>query len=282
MRRLVVCLWATACVPAESDGTTAETSGSSTAGSGASTSASNTTDASPETSGSGAPTTAASDTGLADDTSTGEPASSSSGGGGPRVPGDCHTLLLEDPSTPDGVYSLHRGGDPQAPTFDAYCDMSTAGGGWTLVGRSVPGDWGDLPFGWTEATGDLANQEEPYSLDAAGQQLQFTEVLVGSRTAGVTWDGNAYALTVPPNFVYVYGKAPFATTITTVVGDCEPTDGPSHLRYIGWTESPGIFHIANIEGYDGDGLERNGWDTDVAGCDGGGELNALQGMIMVR
>lgn len=278
VRRLVVpCLLAAACTPAETGDPTA--SGSSSGSTSASASGTGTL----ETEGTATTLTAGDGTGTgpADGTSTGEAAGSSSGGG-PLVPGDCRMLLEEDPSTPDGVYTLHVGGDPEAPTFDAYCDMSTAGGGWTLVGRSVPGEWGTLPFGWMEQTGDLADDAAPYSLDASATELEFSEVLIGTHDGAKGWGADAYVLTVPPHFVFVCARAPWATTVTTVIGDCQPEDGPHHLRYIGWTSEPDIFHIADGMGIEGDGLEPPSWDTDHTDCDGGGNLHGLPGMIMVR
>ncbi|MCA9706703.1 MAG: hypothetical protein KDK70_12700 [Myxococcales bacterium] len=222
----------------------------------------------------------------ADDTATGSggsgTAAESTGSVGPAVPGDCRTLLEQQPGSPDGVYTLHAGGDPEGLAFDAYCDMTTDGGGWTLVGRSAPGDWIDLPFGWQQATGSLADDASPYSLDALSAALEFSELLLGGYTEGKTWGPDLFAVPAPEHFVFVYGRAPHAVNATTVAGSCSPPDGPHHLRHIGWTELDYVFNVSDVSYIDNDGLEPNGWDTDDPDCDGGGNLDGVQGMIMVR
>jgi hypothetical protein len=45
----------------------------------------------------------------------------------------CKTLLAARPGIPSGVYTIDVDGSGALAPFDAYCDMTFAGGGWTMV-----------------------------------------------------------------------------------------------------------------------------------------------------
>ncbi|XP_043211916.1 microfibril-associated glycoprotein 4-like [Amphibalanus amphitrite] len=63
-------------------------------------------------------------------------------------PRDCSGLPVDSPS---GVYLIRPSSDSQQPPVEAYCDMDTAGGNWTVIQRRddmTPRQ--DFNLGWTD------------------------------------------------------------------------------------------------------------------------------------
>ncbi|MBL4683290.1 MAG: hypothetical protein JKY37_01775 [Nannocystaceae bacterium] len=64
------------------------------------------------------------------------------------VPVSCLHIIEELEGVPDGAYRIDRDGD----ALDVYCDMTTHGGGWTLLAKVNPADMDttpeDEPVGW--------------------------------------------------------------------------------------------------------------------------------------
>ncbi len=122
----------------------------------------------------------------------------------------CKAIVDAGASTGDGAYTLDPDGKSgPAPKYLAWCDMTTDGGGWTLVANIAPNDGNSVGYNnqafWSGDAeyGNFANHFDKDYKGGAAWQVQANHLMIQSAAtgaSGVVRGWRRWPMTAPRSF----------------------------------------------------------------------------------
>lgn len=124
----------------------------------------------------------------------------------PEVYRSCKEIKDANPEAVDGIYTIDPDGEGGMDSFDCYCDMTTDGGGWTLVGyyrnpatENAPDDLDDRDYAYFMKAGLDETYGNPEYVTDPDSEGAWTDWRV---LRGVAW---------PLEFAVIIHQSPWFT-----------------------------------------------------------------------
>ena len=187
----------------------------------------------------------------------------------------CKRIFESWKSNWNGIYILNITGTWNTTV---YCNMTTQGGGWTLVARSV--SWATWNFWWLVSRWNVRDDTTAYSLWSDIQKMNFWEMLVWIYTSWKDIWGAWYFSEVNQSLVPTASNTFSSWQCQLITGNPILTEGcytqwgviPSIARYnFNWSSSPDpLTNTIWLRAWNF--FSNKGWNT----------INWKQAMIFVR